>query len=48
MTNEYAVYERRGNNTRSYIGAVEADNMNEAVDIAHDEYGGFIDVEVND
>lgn len=45
--NEYAVYKRRSGQGQSYLGTVEAVDMTEAVDKAHTQYGGFIELERN-
>ena len=45
MMNEYAVYKRRSGLDRSYLGTVEAADVSDAVDKAHGQYGGFIEIE---
>lgn len=45
MTKEYTVYEYDGAGDSSFIASVEADSIEEAIEIAHEEYGAPISVE---
>lgn len=48
LMHEYAVYKRQSGQGQSYLGTVEAADMTEAVDKAHAQYGGFIEIERTD